>query len=151
MIFANGHPPTNPNHHQHHQQMGVNPYFSMMDAVGFPNPFAGYPPHPPSSHQQIGHSSSSLKDENVIIKNECDGIPSKAGNRRLKKNGGGGSSTLTRASVNLGGTQKCYICTVCGRQYCRKSTLKAHMKHHIGDRPFNCQVWNFGSNESSNI
>lgn len=38
---------------------------------------------------------------------------------------------------------KMFRCVTCGKEYCRKSTLKAHMKHHIGDRPFSCQV-NYG-------
>ena len=53
------------------------------------------------------------------------------------------SKKSAASDVSIGGNAKCYLCTICGRQYCRKSTLKAHMKHHIGDRPFNCQVFLF--------
>lgn len=36
---------------------------------------------------------------------------------------------------------KIFTCTQCNRQYCRKSTLKAHMKQHSGgERQFVCEV-----------
>lgn len=33
-----------------------------------------------------------------------------------------------------------FTCITCKKQFCRKSTLKMHIKQHIGDRPFVCQV-----------
>lgn len=35
---------------------------------------------------------------------------------------------------------KSYDCPHCHKQYCRKSTLKAHLKQHLHYRPFVCQV-----------
>jgi uncharacterized Zn-finger protein len=36
---------------------------------------------------------------------------------------------------------KIFTCNQCDRQYCRKSTLKAHMKQHNGaERQFVCEV-----------
>lgn len=34
-----------------------------------------------------------------------------------------------------------HSCPTCHKQYCRKSTLKIHMKQHLGHRPFSCQVF----------
>ena len=39
-----------------------------------------------------------------------------------------------------------HICPTCHKQYCRKSTLKAHLKQHLGHRPFTCQVLLFYNN-----
>lgn len=33
-----------------------------------------------------------------------------------------------------------FSCNTCDKIYCRKSTLKIHMKQHVGERPFICQV-----------
>lgn len=33
-----------------------------------------------------------------------------------------------------------FTCEICQKHYCRKSTLKAHIKHHIGEKSFTCQV-----------
>lgn len=35
---------------------------------------------------------------------------------------------------------KSFNCSSCPKQYCRRSTLRAHMREHFGPRPFNCQV-----------
>uniref|UniRef100_A0A914BZZ2 C2H2-type domain-containing protein n=1 Tax=Acrobeloides nanus TaxID=290746 RepID=A0A914BZZ2_9BILA len=46
---------------------------------------------------------------------------------------------------------KMFRCVTCGKEYCRKSTLKAHMKHHIGDRPFSCQVCGKTFSQAANL
>ncbi|CAK5066677.1 unnamed protein product [Meloidogyne enterolobii] len=44
----------------------------------------------------------------------------------------------TKKFISSSPKNKFYVCNICGRQYCRKSTLKAHMKNHVGERPFIC-------------
>uniref|UniRef100_A0A7E4V157 Protein glass n=1 Tax=Panagrellus redivivus TaxID=6233 RepID=A0A7E4V157_PANRE len=46
---------------------------------------------------------------------------------------------------------KMFGCSRCGKQYCRKSTLKAHVKHHLGERPFVCQVCGKTFSQAANL
>ncbi|KAE9548567.1 hypothetical protein FO519_008218 [Halicephalobus sp. NKZ332] len=46
---------------------------------------------------------------------------------------------------------KFYSCNRCGKQYCRKSTLKAHVKHHLGERPFVCQICGKTFSQAANL
>ncbi|VDK46973.1 unnamed protein product [Anisakis simplex] len=43
--------------------------------------------------------------------------------------------------VNVEQSRMQHTCPSCHKQYCRKSTLKAHMKQHLGHKPFSCQVF----------
>ncbi|VDD95829.1 unnamed protein product [Enterobius vermicularis] len=54
------------------------------------------------------------------------------------------------SSVNAAGSEtvfevtpeetRMHSCPTCHKQYCRKGTLKAHLKQHFGHRPFICQA-----------
>ncbi|KHN88152.1 Transcription factor che-1 [Toxocara canis] len=44
-----------------------------------------------------------------------------------------------------------HSCPTCHKQYCRKSTLKAHMKQHLGHRPFSCQVCGKSFSQAANL
>ncbi|KAI6202483.1 hypothetical protein M3Y96_00953800 [Aphelenchoides besseyi] len=47
---------------------------------------------------------------------------------------------------------KLFACNQCGRQYCRKSTLKAHMKQHLGaDRQFECPTCGKTFTQAANL
>ncbi|TKR93839.1 hypothetical protein L596_008219 [Steinernema carpocapsae] len=44
-----------------------------------------------------------------------------------------------------------FACPTCHKQYCRKSTLKAHMRQHMGQRPFTCQVCGKCFSQAANL
>uniref|UniRef100_A0AC35U355 Protein krueppel n=1 Tax=Rhabditophanes sp. KR3021 TaxID=114890 RepID=A0AC35U355_9BILA len=47
---------------------------------------------------------------------------------------------------------KLFSCQTCGKQYCRKSTLKAHFKQHMsGQRPFTCKLCGKGFSQAANL
>uniref|UniRef100_A0A0N4ZGZ0 Protein glass n=1 Tax=Parastrongyloides trichosuri TaxID=131310 RepID=A0A0N4ZGZ0_PARTI len=47
---------------------------------------------------------------------------------------------------------KLLSCPTCGKQYCRKSTLKAHMKQHFsGEKPFTCEVCGKSFSQAANL
>uniref|UniRef100_A0A0N5CG31 Protein glass n=1 Tax=Strongyloides papillosus TaxID=174720 RepID=A0A0N5CG31_STREA len=47
---------------------------------------------------------------------------------------------------------KLLTCPTCGKQYCRKSTLKAHMKqHYSGEKPFTCEICGKSFSQAANL
>ncbi|KAK0425535.1 hypothetical protein QR680_009250 [Steinernema hermaphroditum] len=44
-----------------------------------------------------------------------------------------------------------FSCPTCHKQYCRKSTLKAHMRQHMGQRPFTCQICGKCFSQAANL
>lgn len=56
--------------------------------------------------------------------------------------------------VELGSTEtkaKLFTCCSCNKQYCRRGTLKAHMKQHIGEKPFVCLICGKSFSQSANL
>ncbi|CAD5212142.1 unnamed protein product [Bursaphelenchus xylophilus] len=49
------------------------------------------------------------------------------------------------------GRQRVYGCPTCGKQYCRKSTLKSHIKQHLGNKPFMCHVCGKTFTQAANL
>ncbi|KAI1713909.1 zinc-finger double domain-containing protein [Ditylenchus destructor] len=48
-------------------------------------------------------------------------------------------------------SSKVFSCGSCGKEYCRKSTLKAHMKHHAGPKAFVCQICKKCFSQAANL
>ncbi|CAD5207681.1 unnamed protein product [Bursaphelenchus okinawaensis] len=46
---------------------------------------------------------------------------------------------------------KVYGCPTCGKQYCRKSTLKSHIKQHFGNKPFMCNACGKTFTQAANL
>uniref|UniRef100_A0A1I7YBB7 Protein krueppel n=1 Tax=Steinernema glaseri TaxID=37863 RepID=A0A1I7YBB7_9BILA len=44
-----------------------------------------------------------------------------------------------------------FSCPTCHKHYCRKSTLKAHMRQHMGQRPFTCQICGKCFSQAANL
>uniref|UniRef100_A0A1I8B8R0 C2H2-type domain-containing protein n=1 Tax=Meloidogyne hapla TaxID=6305 RepID=A0A1I8B8R0_MELHA len=57
----------------------------------------------------------------------------------------------TKNFISSNKNNKSYVCNICGRQYCRKSTLKAHMKNHVGERPFICPICGKHFSQAANL
>lgn len=57
-------------------------------------------------------------------------------NTDKKKSGGKRLKSDTRANPNA----PKFRCDVCQKQYCRRSTLKAHVRQHSGERPYACSM-----------
>nr|AXS78269.1 Transcription factor che-1 [Anisakis simplex] len=53
--------------------------------------------------------------------------------------------------VNVEQSRMQHTCPSCHKQYCRKSTLKAHMKQHLGHKPFSCQVCGKSFSQAANL
>jgi hypothetical protein len=81
-----------------------------------------------SNTQQLQHPSIKLQPRSTLA-------------TRRKELTGMGVLAMMGQGTNAKGNRATFSCEICCKQYCRKSTLKAHVKYHLGGRIFTCQVY----------
>uniref|UniRef100_A0A914IBE9 C2H2-type domain-containing protein n=1 Tax=Globodera rostochiensis TaxID=31243 RepID=A0A914IBE9_GLORO len=152
--YASGNAPLQHHHHHHHQQQ--HPSFSNSSSVAAS--FLFTPPNQPQQQHQHYFPSRAVQPPapNVPSPDECPGgialhqkfghqspMP-KSTKKRLKHRMERHAAASARSAP--------YSCASCTRQYCRKSTLRAHVKqHHAGERPFICQTCGKHFSQAANL
>ncbi|CAK5051002.1 unnamed protein product [Meloidogyne enterolobii] len=100
---------------------------------------------------QISQTSSQQLPNNLIKTQQQQYSPEKPFRSIKKLKNIKKEIQTTKKFISSPNKNKFYVCNICGRQYCRKSTLKAHMKNHVGERPFICPICGKHFSQAANL
>ncbi|TRZ01556.1 hypothetical protein DNTS_030601 [Danionella cerebrum] len=93
----------------------------------------------------LSHPSQQPNSQNANNPNAKPKRPRKPRQKREPRPPGApGEAAKRRRSSQSGtpgdGTDKPYLCTVCGRGFSRRETLRRHERVHTGEKPFHCDI-----------